>query len=65
MLQGGCDNCQIHTARSELLQNTLSERDRTISELQRVCSKFETQLSQQDVLLKQFLGNKKAVNRWN
>ncbi|XP_076434917.1 uncharacterized protein LOC143274847 [Babylonia areolata] len=55
---GSCGNCAEAAARAEKLSSALKEREATVKELKSLCTRFEKQLSQQDVLLKQWADSK-------
>ncbi|XP_070204497.1 filamin A-interacting protein 1-like isoform X2 [Littorina saxatilis] len=55
---GQCGNCAESASRAEKLAVTVKEREMAIKELKTLCAKFEKQLSQQDVLLKQWADSK-------
>lgn len=65
--QGQCGNCAESAARAEKLATMVKEREVTIKELKSLCVRFETQLTQQDVLLKQWAdskGHKITLPKW-
>ena len=51
-LQGGCQNCDGNLSKLNTALKSNAEKDKYIKELKAMCSKFEKQLTQQDVLLK-------------
>ncbi|XP_022085882.1 tax1-binding protein 1 homolog [Acanthaster planci] len=53
-----CDNCSAMKAELEKKTKRLAESEVTIQQLNALCKKFETQLKQQDVLLKEFAVSK-------
>ena len=54
VFQGGCSNCDVMRKQLSTVQGQMKEKDKTISDLKTISSKFEKQLNQQDSLLKQF-----------
>ena len=53
-----CANCQEMTIKLEKAVNAIKEKDVSIKELRDLCSKFETQLTKQDEILKMFAEKK-------
>ncbi|XP_076452655.1 uncharacterized protein LOC143288209 [Babylonia areolata] len=53
-----CGRCAEAVNRAEKLAVTLKEREVTIGQLKTLCSRFEQQLSQQDVLMKHWADSK-------
>ncbi|XP_071789664.1 uncharacterized protein [Asterias amurensis] len=53
-----CQNCSLMKADLEKKTKKLSDREVTIQQLNTICKKFETQLKQQDILLKDFAVSK-------
>ena len=51
---GSCQNCDINMSKLKATQKSVTEKDKYITELKSMCSKFEKQLTEQDSLLKQF-----------